>query len=45
MFQVIPVREEVSVFFGLDPNASFASFIQQEQGRYARIVESAGIHE
>jgi hypothetical protein len=38
MFQVIPVREEVSVFFGLDPNASFASFIAQSLPVYCLLV-------
>ena len=38
LFQVVPVREEVSVFFGFDPNAGFATFLARSLPVYCLLV-------
>ena len=38
LFQVVPVREEVSVFFGFDPNASFLTFFMHSLPVYCLLA-------
>ena len=38
LFQVVPVREEVAVFFGFDPNAGFATFFVRSLPVYCLLI-------
>src|SRR5690348_14831535 len=38
LFQVVPVREEVSVFFGYDPNAGFGAFLLHSMPVYGLLA-------
>ena len=44
LFQVVPVREEVAVFFGFDPNAGFGTFFVRSLPVYCLLTDLCDEH-